>query len=42
MLADVLNAPVPELSVRDDIDAGKDFVDAGALEEMDGQLDNLL
>jgi hypothetical protein len=31
MLADVLNAPVAELAVRDDIDASKHFIDARTL-----------
>lgn len=31
MLADVLDAPVAELTVGDDIDASKDFVDARTL-----------
>jgi hypothetical protein len=30
----VLDAPVTELAVRDDIDACKDFVDAGTLHNM--------
>jgi len=32
MLADMLNAPVAELAVRNDIDTAEDFVDAGTLE----------
>jgi hypothetical protein len=31
MFADVLDAPVSELAMGDDIDTGKDFVDTGAL-----------
>jgi uncharacterized protein YunC (DUF1805 family) len=31
MFTDVLDAPVSELTMGDDIDAGKDFVDTGAL-----------
>jgi hypothetical protein len=31
MLADVLDAPIAKLAVRDKIDAGKDFVDARTL-----------
>lgn len=31
VLADVLDAPIAELAVSDDIDAGENFVDAGTL-----------
>jgi len=31
MLADVLNAPVAELTMSDNINAGKNFIDARAL-----------
>lgn len=31
MFANVLDAPVPKLAVRDDVDVGKDFLDAWAL-----------
>jgi hypothetical protein len=31
MLANMLNTPVAELTTRDKIDAGEDFVDAGTL-----------
>jgi hypothetical protein len=31
VLADVLDAPVAELSVGDDINTGENFVDTGAL-----------
>ncbi len=31
MFADVLNAPVTELSMSDDINAVEDFIDAGTL-----------
>jgi hypothetical protein len=31
MLADVLNAPVAELTMGDNVDASENFVDAGAL-----------
>lgn len=31
VLADVLNAPVTELSMSNDINAGKDFIDARTL-----------
>lgn len=31
MLADVLNAPIAELTMRDDVDAGEDFIDTRAL-----------
>lgn len=33
MFADVLDAPVAELAVGDDIDAGKDLVDARTLKD---------
>ena len=32
MLADVLDTPVAKLAVRDDINASKNLVDAGTLE----------
>jgi hypothetical protein len=32
VLADVLDTPVAKLTVRDDINAGKNLVDAGTLE----------
>lgn len=31
MLTDMLDAPITELAMSDNIDAGKDFVDAGTL-----------
>jgi hypothetical protein len=31
MLADMLNAPVAELTVGDDVDTGEDFIDARTL-----------
>jgi len=34
MLADMLDAPISELAMSDDIDAGKDFIDAWTLRKL--------
>lgn len=42
MLADMLDAPVAELAVRDDIDAGENLVDAGTLVVLKTVLEDVL
>ena len=33
MLANVLDTPIPELAMGDDVDTSKDFIDAWALKD---------